>query len=77
MAKFCQNCGKGVMRGNNATRARQELIYRSPKIFKPNLHTARIKQEDGTRVKMLLCTKCLRMMKQLVAQHIASQTATK
>jgi len=71
--KVCQNCGKGVMKGNKVTRARQELTYRSPKTYKPNLHSARIPQPDGTRAKMLLCTKCLRMVKQYVASEAASK----
>ena len=65
--KICQNCSKGVMRGNKVTRARQELLYRSPKVYKPNLHTAHIHQEDGSKVKVTLCTKCLRLLKQAVA----------
>lgn len=69
--KVCQNCGKGNMTGNNVTRARQDLCYRSPKLFKANLHVARIKQEDGTKVKMVLCTKCQRMMKQYMAENTA------
>ena len=41
--------------GNKVARARQELLYRSPKAFKPNLHSAKIKQEDGSSIKVLLC----------------------
>lgn len=72
--KVCQNCGKGAMMGRKVTRARQELTYRSPKVFKPNLHSARILQPDGTRIKMLLCTKCLRMVKEFAAQEAAKKT---
>ena len=71
--KICQNCGKGIMQGNKVTRARQELTYRSSKVFRPNLHTYRMPQEDGTKVKLLLCTKCLRMMKKYVAENSAKQ----
>lgn len=67
--KVCQNCGKGIMKGKNVTRARQELTYRSPKTFKPNLQTYRAPTEDGTKVKMTLCVKCLRMMKEYVAEN--------
>ncbi|NMC36231.1 50S ribosomal protein L28 [Candidatus Beckwithbacteria bacterium] len=75
MSKVCQNCGKTVMRGNKVARARQELTYRAPKVFKPNLHTARIMQPDGSKIKMTLCTKCLRMMKQYAAKAMAEQAA--
>lgn len=70
MSRICQNCGKGVMVGKKVARARQELLYRSPKAYKPNLHTARILQEDGTKKKQLLCTKCLRMVKQYTAENV-------
>lgn len=70
-AKVCQNCGKGSMTGNNVTRARQDLCYRSSRVFKPNLHKTKIKQEDGTTVSLNLCTKCLRMMKSYMAENSA------
>ncbi len=76
MINVCQNCGKGIMRGNKVARARQELLYRAPKVYKPNLHTARIMQPDGTRVRMLLCTKCLRMVKQVMAVQTTKTTGT-
>ncbi|NMB57112.1 50S ribosomal protein L28 [Candidatus Beckwithbacteria bacterium] len=69
MAKYCQNCGKGVMMGNKVTRARQELLYRSPKVYKPNLHTMKVNRGDGTSFRMTFCTKCLRMMKQFMAEN--------
>lgn len=72
MIRECQNCGKGVMRGNKVAKARQELNYRSPRLFKPNLHVARVLQEDGTKKKMFYCTKCLRIVKREVAQRIAA-----
>jgi len=76
MSRICVNCGKGIMMGNKVARARQELLYRSPKAFKPNLHSAKIKQEDGSSIKVLLCTKCLRMFKKITAQQ-GSKATTK
>lgn len=58
MAMKCMNCGKGVMYGHNVSHAKN----RTRKIFKPNLHTAKISIGDHNR-KMKLCTKCLRMIK--------------
>lgn len=58
MAARCANCGKGVMYGHNVSHAKN----RTRKIFKPNLHSARI--FVGTTAKRVkLCTKCLRTLK--------------
>lgn len=58
MAMKCMTCGKGVMYGHNVSHSKR----RTRKIFKPNLHVARINL-GGRSVKMKLCTKCLRMLK--------------
>lgn len=58
MGMKCMNCGKGIMYGHNVSHAKN----RTRKIFKPNLHFARI--SVGTNMKRVrLCTKCLRMFK--------------
>ncbi len=54
----CENCGKGIMIGHNVSHAKN----RTRKIFKPNLHSARI-LVGTNRKKMKLCTKCLRTVK--------------
>lgn len=54
----CFNCGKGVMYGHNVSHAKN----RTRKIFKPNLHNARLKV-GGVAKTMKLCTKCLRKLK--------------
>lgn len=64
----CANCGKGVMYGHNVSHSKR----RTRKIFKPNLHTARI-LIDGNYVRMKLCVKCLRMFKQAAADAVASK----
>ncbi len=58
MAAQCFNCGKGVMYGHNVSHAKN----RTRKIFKPNLHLARI-MINGINKKVKLCTKCLRKIK--------------
>ena len=68
MGMKCANCGKGVMYGHNVSHSKR----RTRKIFKPNLHTARI-LIDGNYVRMKLCVKCLRMFKQASADAIASK----
>jgi large subunit ribosomal protein L28 len=59
MAAQCFNCGKGVMYGHNVSHAKN----RTRKIFKPNLHSARI-IVGGTAKKVRLCTKCVRKFKE-------------
>lgn len=54
----CYNCGKGIMVGHNVSHAKN----RTRKIFKPNLHSARV-IVDGTSMRVRLCTKCLRLVK--------------
>lgn len=54
----CDNCGKGIMYGHNVSHAKN----RTRKIFKPNLHSAKV-FINGAYKTMRLCTKCLRQMK--------------
>ena len=51
----CYNCGKGVYVGHNVSHAKN----RTRKVFKPNLHPAKI-TVSGTTMRVRLCTKCLR-----------------
>ena len=70
MAMICDICSKGRMVGKTHRHhpgvAGQRWKQRAPehsKIFKPNLHTARI-MLDGVSKRMRLCTKCLRRAKE-------------
>jgi large subunit ribosomal protein L28 len=58
MAMKCANCGKGVMIGHNVSHAKN----RTRKVFKPNLHAARM-VIGGTSRRVKLCTKCLRELR--------------
>jgi large subunit ribosomal protein L28 len=58
MAMQCANCSKGVMYGHNVSHAKN----RTRKIFRPNLHSARVVVGGNTK-RVRLCTKCLRMYK--------------
>ncbi|HYK08178.1 MAG TPA: 50S ribosomal protein L28 [Candidatus Eisenbacteria bacterium] len=70
MARVCLNCGKGVQYGHNVSHAKN----RTRKVFQPNLHAARVK--IGANMKRVrLCTKCLRMFKQLAKQEAPVVTA--
>lgn len=54
----CAICQKGIMVGHNVSHAKN----RTRKVFKPNLHTARVAINGVTR-RVKLCTKCLRTVK--------------
>ncbi len=58
MAKTCDYCSKGKMYGHNVSHAKN----RTQKVFKPNLHSAKI-LINGVKERLLLCTKCLRLLK--------------
>lgn len=69
MALQCANCGKGVMYGHNVSHAKN----RTRKVFRPNLHAARV-QVGTTMKRVRLCTKCLRMAKLAMKQESAQTT---
>ena len=54
----CYSCGKGIMYGHNVSHAKN----RTRKIFKPNLHSAKI-IVNGKPKRVRLCTKCLRKLR--------------
>lgn len=69
MAYVCFNCGKGKIKGTQhrhkpGVAGRQHLrrATRTPKNFMPNLHTAYLIEGKSTK-KVLLCTKCRRLLK--------------
>lgn len=64
MAMKCMSCGKGVMYGHNVSHSKR----RTRKVFKPNLHNARIETTTGF-VRLKLCTKCLRTIKKVAASQ--------
>ena len=68
MARQCMNCGKGVQYGHNVSHAKN----RTRKLFQPNLHAARVQM--GAHMKRVrLCTKCLRMFKELARSESSVQ----
>lgn len=64
MAMKCMSCGKGVMYGHNVSHSKR----RTRKIFKPNLHSARVETTTGF-VRLKLCTKCLRLVKKVPSEE--------
>lgn len=78
MALRCANCDKGIMIGRThkhhpgvAGGRWKKRAPKTQKIFKPNLHVARI-LVDGTRKKVKLCTKCLRLARQAMLSQVKS-----
>lgn len=71
MAMKCFKCGKGVMYGHRVSHAKN----RTNRIFKPNLHNARI-LVNGAGKRVRLCTKCLRRAKKpIYAAPVISQAS--
>lgn len=58
MAK-CFVCRKGIMRGNQVSHS----AIKTKKIFKPNLHPMKIKFADKNIIKIKLCSKCYKKIK--------------
>lgn len=82
MALRCANCDKGIMIGRThkhhpgvAGGRWKKRAPKTQKIFKPNLHVARI-MVDGTRKKVKLCTKCLRLARQAMVTHVKASVKT-
>lgn len=65
MALRCESCSKGVMYGHNVSHSKR----RTTRVFKPNLHSARIMVGTTTK-KLKLCTKCLRMFKTVALANV-------
>jgi large subunit ribosomal protein L28 len=63
MPATCEACGKATAFGRNirhkSTGRWQRKASRTPRLFKPNLHT-QVVWRDGKRVRRTLCTRCLR-----------------
>lgn len=70
MAMKCMYCGKGVLYGHNVSHSKR----RTPRVFKPNLHNARVKTTTGF-VRLKLCTKCLRTLKKVQLEEPVEKAA--
>jgi large subunit ribosomal protein L28 len=72
MAKhICEHCGKGLMRGNKVSHAKQRRI----RFYKPNLHKTTL-VISGVKKHLLLCTTCLRTLKKKLAAQVAPKKAS-
>lgn len=71
MARICDRCGKKRDVGHNVSHAKN----RTRRIRKPNLHTYRMPTPDG-KMKLSLCTKCLRTVKAKIKAGVKPVVAT-
>ena len=55
MARACEVCGKGPIKGYNVSHANN----RTKRVWLPNLQRVRVKS-DGKVVVMKVCTKCIK-----------------
>ena len=60
MAK-CAICEKSVNHGNKLSITRSHISKRSPRTWKPNLRSVKVKvTENGETKRIYVCAKCLR-----------------
>ncbi|MFC1621832.1 50S ribosomal protein L28 [Patescibacteria group bacterium] len=63
MARKCEICGKGYMKGNLVPRGiGRRVTNRAIRRQQPNLKTKRLEM-GGKKVKVKLCTSCLKKLK--------------
>ena len=59
MARQCSVCGKGNISGHMVSHA----LNHTKRVWKPNLRSVRIVNENGSKTRALVCTRCLRSNK--------------
>ena len=60
MARECELCGKGKMRGNTVSHSNRK----APRHYKPNLQKETV-EFDGTSMTLKVCTKCKKTVKKV------------
>jgi ribosomal protein L28 len=77
----CDLCGKTRIFGNTQTHHRgvaggqwKRKAPKTQKIFNPNLHVAWV-VNDGTRKRLHLCTKCLRIVRKIQNEEKVTKVA--
>ncbi len=56
MAKYCEICHKGVVSGNNVSHSNKKTKRK----WAPNVQRVSVIDQNGTKKKMYVCTRCLR-----------------
>jgi large subunit ribosomal protein L28 len=70
MAYSCDICGKGKQFGHNVPFS----IKKTNKVWKPNLQRSHL-EIDGTRVRVKICTQCMRTLAKYRRQAQDKQAA--
>lgn len=69
MSLVCERCGKGIMRGNNVSHAKN----RTKKVWRPNLQAARmvvggpssLRSSGSSTRRVMLCTRCVKVLNRM------------
>ena len=70
MSKICEVCGKSYLKGNQVPRGvGRRVVRRTINRQMPNLRVKRINL-NGTNVKVVLCSSCLKRMKYEAARTV-------
>ncbi len=56
MSRRCDICGKGPLYGNKISKSHNV----SKRVWYPNVQSVRAVQQDGTKLKLKVCTKCIK-----------------
>lgn len=71
MAYICDNCGKGLVYGNQSTHGRgvagkrwKKRAQKTPRVFKPNLQKIAV-VVNGKSAQMRLCASCISKFRKL------------
>ncbi|MDX6633402.1 MAG: large subunit ribosomal protein [Solirubrobacterales bacterium] len=59
MSKVCHSCGKGPAFGNS----RSHSMVATRRRFNPNLQKVRIAEPSGNKLRVYVCTRCLKANK--------------
>ena len=70
MSSKCETCGKTPANGNRVSHANN----RTKRRWMPNLQTVRILNSGGNRVKMRVCTQCIRSGKTMFFLNSSGKT---
>ncbi len=70
MSTKCEICGKTPANGNRVSHANN----RTKRRWMPNLQTVRILNSGGNRVKMRVCTQCIRSGKTMFFLNSSGKT---
>jgi large subunit ribosomal protein L28 len=72
MAYSCEICGKGKQFGHSVPFS----LKKTNKVWKPNLQRTRL-EVDGTKVRVKICTQCMRTLEKYRRETVAKAETAK